>query len=117
MQEDKFQITISPIYLNHTEYDNTTYIFTNKCSPKIIFYSIAIVQIGSETIPVKIWKVMIMKCVRSWFFFLSLLLLTTIIYFIICEIYVKFLIVPIKDVRAKLEKMIKERNVSNILIY
>jgi len=64
------------------------------------------------TIPEKIWIVMILKCIRSWFFFVSLLLLATIIYFILCEIFVKYLIVPIKNIRTYLEKLIKERNVT-----
>lgn len=61
------------------------------------------------TIPNVIYYVLVLKCVRSWFFFISLLLFATIVYFILCEIYVKYLLNPIKDIRANLEKIIKDR--------
>lgn len=69
------------------------------------------VRVGSDTIPDDIYFVLILKCIRSWFFFVSLLLFATIVYFILCEIYVNYLVTPIKYIRKNLEKLIKDRNV------
>lgn len=112
MKQDKFQFVLFPVKLNATKYDQNQYTFyKTECNSRILYYSLAVVRVGSNTRPTNIYVFLIFKCIRNWFYFVSLLLLATIFYFILCEIYVKYLIEPIKDIRFNLERLIKERNV------
>jgi hypothetical protein len=53
----------------------------------------------------------VLKSIRSWSFFVSVLLFSVIVFFIISGMYLKYLIIPIKFIRRSLEKLIKDRHI------
>jgi hypothetical protein len=61
--------------------------------------------------PGDIYFILVLKSVRSWSFFVSLLLFSVIVFFILSGMYVKFLVIPIKFIRRNLERLIKDRHI------
>lgn len=57
--------------------------------------------------------VLILKSIRSWFFSIFLVLFSTIIFYIVIEIYLKYFLDSLKIIKERLKLIIKSKNYSN----
>ena len=113
---DEFQITIKPLKMNFTLYDEDLFIFlkNGNCTSRIIYYMLIITRIGSNTITHDIYTTLILKNIRFFFFFSSVLLFITLTYFIISLCFLDMILFPLSLIKEILHKILL--NVRNFVL-
>lgn len=106
---DDYYFVISPVVIPYTSFNRETYTFvTEKCSSKIIMYSLAIVKRGIVSNSDSIYNLFIYKSSRSLFFFVFLTIVCTTLFYLIIYYYLSALFEPIKLLKSIFYSVIKK---------
>lgn len=118
MTQENFMISVTPIFISNTVFNQTTFTYNpnssdGECNKESLFFIISFSLIGKDLLQSKIYFVLVLKLIRSYFLFSSSILFFIVLFFISMEIVTKYLIEPLKRVKKLMLKLIRDHGFSS----
>lgn len=109
---DDVIVYLSPVTANHLYLDNNHYIYdTSINNTKILWYMLFFIKKGKKQVYFYFYYTIILKIIKNFMLLLSSLLIIAVLFYIVFELIVNFLLYPLKIIKRFIAKLVNHQSI------